>query len=171
MNKTILRAIMKRTKLRNRFLKDMSESNRVAYNTQRNYCVSLVRKAKKSYSTNLDHEKIVDNKIFWKTIKPYFTDKGINHNNITLVENEETVSKNKEISETYNSFFSEVVANLNLPQYDDPTVNAKISRIRLQEQSKNIRIIQVLDLSKRIIETQIILFTLRTFQLTKLRRS
>ena len=34
MNKTILRAIMKRTRLRNRFLKDMSDSNRVAYNTQ-----------------------------------------------------------------------------------------------------------------------------------------
>ena len=149
----------------------MSDSNKVAYNTQRNYCVSLVRKGKKSYYTNLDHEKIVDDKTFWKTIKPYFTDKDINHNNITLVENEETVSKNKEISETYNNFFSEVVANLNLPQYDDPTVNAKISRIRLQEQSKNIRIIQVLDLSKRIIETQIILFTLRTFQRTKLRRS
>ena len=85
MNKTILKAIMKRTRLRNRFLKDMSDSNRVAYNTQRNYCVSLVRKAKKS---------------FWKIIKPFFTYKGVNHDNKTLVENKETVSDNKEISET-----------------------------------------------------------------------
>ena len=123
MNKTILKAIMKQTRLRNRFLKDMSDSNRVAYNTQRNYCVSLVRKAKKSYYSNLDHKKIVDNKTFWKTIKPFFTDKGVNHDNITLVENEETVSDNKEISETLNNFFSEVVTNLNLPQYHNPTVN------------------------------------------------
>ena len=100
----------------------MSDSNRVAYNTQRNYCVSIVRKAKKSYYSNLDHKKIVDNKTFWKTIKPFFTDKGVNHDNITLVENEETVS-DKEISETLNNFFSEVVTNLNLPQYHDPTVN------------------------------------------------
>ena len=114
---------MKRTRLRNRFLKDMSDSNRVAYNTQRNYCVSLIRKAKKSYYSNLDHKKIVDNKTFWKTIKPFFTDKDVNHDNITLVENEETVSDNKEISETLNNFFSEVVTNLNLPQYHDPTVN------------------------------------------------
>ena len=42
---------------------------------------------------------------------------------ITLVENEETVSDNKEISETLNNFFSEVVTNLNIPQYRDPTVN------------------------------------------------
>ena len=102
----------------------------------------------------------MDNKTFWKTIKPYFTDKGINHDNITLVENKETVSDNNEISETLNNFFSEVATNLKFPQY----VMLKISRIRLQEQSKNIRIIQVLDLSKRIIETQIILFVLRTFQ-------
>ena len=65
----------------------------------------------------------MDNKTFWKTIKPFFTDKDVNHDNITLVENEETVSDNKEISETLNNFFSEVVTNLNLPQYHDPTVN------------------------------------------------
>ena len=59
MNKTILRAIMKRTTLRNRFLKDMSDSNRVAYNTQRNYCASLVRKVKKSYNSNLDYKKVM----------------------------------------------------------------------------------------------------------------
>ena len=65
----------------------------------------------------------MDNKTFWKTIKPFFTNKGVNHDNTTLVENEETVSDNKEISETLNNFFSEVVRNLNLPQYHDPTIN------------------------------------------------
>ena len=43
---------------------------------------------------------------------PYFTDKGINHDNITLVENEETVSENKELSETLKNFFSEADTNL-----------------------------------------------------------
>ena len=57
----------------------------------------------------------MDNETFWKTIKPYFTDKGINHDNINLVENKETVSDNKEISETLNDLFSEVVTNLNPP--------------------------------------------------------
>ena len=72
----------------------------------------------------------MDNKIFWKTIKPYFTDKGINHDNITLVENKETVSDNKEISETLNNFFSEVATNLKFPQYvhvediEDPVAGA-----------------------------------------------
>ena len=65
----------------------------------------------------------MDNKTFWKTIKLFFTDKDVNHDNVTLVENEETVSDNKEISETLNNFFAEVLTNLNLPQYHDPTVN------------------------------------------------
>ena len=82
---------------------------------------------------------------------------------ITLVKNEETFSDNKEISETLNNFFSEVVINLNLPQYDDPTVNVEDIDDLAARQSKNIRIIHVSDLSKRIIETQIILFTLRKF--------
>ena len=67
----------------------------------------------------------MENETFWKTIKSYFTDKGINHDKITLVDNEETVSDNEEISETLNNFFSDVVTNLNLPQYDDPTVNVE----------------------------------------------
>ena len=82
---------------------------------------------------------------------------------ITLVKNEETFSDNKEISETLNNFFSEVVINLNLPQYDDPTVNVEDIDDLAARQSKNIRIIHASDLSKRIIETQIILFTLRKF--------
>ena len=65
------------------------------------------------------------NKTFCKTIKPNFTDKGINNDNMTLAENEETVSDNKKISETLNNFFSEVVTNLNLSQYDNPTVNVE----------------------------------------------
>ena len=68
----------------------------------------------------------MDNKTFWKTIKPHFTDKDVNHDSITLVQNEETISDNKEISETLSNFFSEVVTNLNLPHYDDPTVNIEL---------------------------------------------
>ena len=57
---------MKRKRLRNRFLKYMSDLNRVAYNTQRKHCIFLVRKAKKSYYSNLDHKKIVGEKHFKK---------------------------------------------------------------------------------------------------------
>ena len=162
---------MKRTRLRNRFLKDVSDSSSVAYNPQRNYCASLVRKAKKSYCSNFDHKKIVDNKTSWKIIKPYFTDESINHDNITLVENEETVSDNKEISETLNNFFSEVVTNLNPLQYDDQTVNVEDIENQVARAVKKYMNQPSIRLSKRTIETQIILFALRTFQREKFRKS
>ena len=44
MNKDIYKATMAGTRLRNRFLKELTQMNRLAYKTQRNYCVSLMSK-------------------------------------------------------------------------------------------------------------------------------
>ena len=49
MNKEISKAIMTRTRLRNRFLKNSSNRKRDLFRKQRNLCVSLLRKAKKDY--------------------------------------------------------------------------------------------------------------------------
>ena len=49
MNKPLIRAHMKRSCLRNRFLKNKSEVNRINVIKQRNYCVSLLRKTEKQY--------------------------------------------------------------------------------------------------------------------------
>ena len=46
MNKDIHKAIMTRTGLRNRFLKEPTEMNRLAYKKQRNYYVSLMSQIK-----------------------------------------------------------------------------------------------------------------------------
>ena len=47
-NKEIQRGVMVRSKLRKKFLKSRSESDKKAYNKQRNKCVSLLRKTKKA---------------------------------------------------------------------------------------------------------------------------
>ena len=51
-NKEIQRGVMVRSKLRKKFLKSRSESDKKAYNKQRNKCVSLLRKTKKAYYSN-----------------------------------------------------------------------------------------------------------------------
>ena len=48
--------------------------------------VSLFRREKKSFFNNLDTKKIVDNKSFWRTVKPFFSDKNRVKNKITLIE-------------------------------------------------------------------------------------
>ena len=120
MNKEISKAIMNRTRLRNRFLRTRCIGDKEAYNKQRNYCVSLIRKTKQQYYNNLDHRKVADNKSFWKYIKPLFSDKSSNSNKITLVEKDLILEKNDDIAETFNDFFISVVSNLNIPRYKDP---------------------------------------------------
>ena len=72
MNKTLSEAIMLRTKLRNKFLKNRSNENKTNYVKQQNHCVSLLRKTKREYYGNLDEKNCCDNKTFWKTVKPYY---------------------------------------------------------------------------------------------------
>ena len=75
MNKTISKEIMKRTRFRNQFLKNRTDENKSRYTKQRNYCVSLLRKTKTQYYSNLDEKNVTDKKAFWKTVKPFLSGK------------------------------------------------------------------------------------------------
>ena len=57
-----------------------------------NYCVSRLRKSKRNYYNNLNvKQDITDNKTFWKTIKPLFSDKAKSAVSITLKDNNKIV--------------------------------------------------------------------------------
>ena len=85
-NKTIKNIFMKRSCLRNIYLKNRADNNKREYNKQRNYSVSLLRKTKTNYYANLDEKDLTDNKQFWrKTVKPLLSDKIKSSENITLV--------------------------------------------------------------------------------------
>ena len=114
MTKELSKAIMIRSKLKNRYNKLKTEQSKVDYNKQRNLCTSLLRKTKRNYFNNLNPSAITDNKKFWKVVKPLFSEKSFAGENITLVENNEIVEDDKTISELFNNFFSNAVKNLNL---------------------------------------------------------
>ena len=73
MNKSLSKTIMER--LRNIFLHNMSEENKINYNKQKNLCVTLLRKSKREYYQNLSVENICENKKFWKVVKPLLSNK------------------------------------------------------------------------------------------------
>ena len=85
-NKKINKEIMKRSSLRNKFLNTKSDIDRKAYNKQRNLRVSLIRSEKKNFFSNYNTCDITDNKTFWKTVKPFFTDKIKTKSKITIIE-------------------------------------------------------------------------------------
>ena len=86
MNKPLSRAIMFRSRLRNRYLKYKTSESREAYEKQRNYCVALLRDTKKCFYENLNPKLICDNKRFWQQVKPFFSDKTTPSSKIILVE-------------------------------------------------------------------------------------
>ena len=57
------------------FLKERTLDARTKCNKQRNICVGLVKKAKRNYCENLHLKDISDNKMFWATVKPLFSNK------------------------------------------------------------------------------------------------
>ena len=82
---------MKRSKLRNKFNRNRNHENWCTFKFQRNYCVNLLKKTKGQHYENLSVKNVIDNQTFWKTVKPYFSDKGSNYGQITLLENDLTL--------------------------------------------------------------------------------
>ena len=113
-NKEIRKAIMLRSHLLNIFYKEKTNSARDAYKKQRNICTTLFRKAKSDYYSNLNPTNVTDNKKFWKSVKPLFSEKVVSSENITLVENNAICGNDGQVSEILNQFFSNAVMNLSI---------------------------------------------------------
>ena len=75
MNKTLSKAVVHRSRLRNIYLRNPNDVNKKEYREYWNYCVNLFKKEKKKHYENLDPTLITDNKKFWKTVTPLFSGK------------------------------------------------------------------------------------------------
>ena len=124
---------MVRSKLKNRLNKEKSLSAKLAYKTQRNLCTSLLKKVKRDFYGKLNPSDISDNKKFWKIVKPFFSEKVISTENISIVENNVLLTDDKNVADIFNSFFSNAVENLSIAENDmlsnvvnepDPILNA-----------------------------------------------
>ena len=105
MTKDLRKQIMVRSKLRNIFNKNRNYENWCKYKRQRNLCLNLLRKTKKSFYKNLDEKQVSDNKVFWKNVKPFFSDKGVNSSKITLVEKNSIIVDENKIANIMNKYF------------------------------------------------------------------
>ena len=66
------------SRLKNIYNKKRSHDNWDKYKKQRNFCVKLLRKTKQDCFNNIDIKSVSDTKKFRKTIKLYFSNKGLN---------------------------------------------------------------------------------------------
>ena len=77
--------------------------------------IIVVYKKRKKYYENLNVKNITDNKVFWKTVKPFLSEKGNPSSKITLVEGEAIISEDNDVAQYLNKFFSDTVKLLDIP--------------------------------------------------------
>ena len=97
MTKALKKAIADRSRWENRYYKCKTDASLRAYKKQKIFCSKLYKKERKKYYTNLDLKKITNSNKFWKTTKPFLSDKGTNENNIALIEGEEFFQEDYEV--------------------------------------------------------------------------
>ena len=80
---------------------------------QQNLCKKLLRKTKKLYFHSLNTKNITDSGTYWQTVGPLVS-KG---EKILFNEGEKHISDDKKIWTIFNSFFSDDVADLKIPNH------------------------------------------------------
>ena len=76
--------------------------------------MNLLRKTEKEYFENVNVKDINDNKKLWKTIKPFFSNKGLNTNKLMIIEKNNLISEEFVLANTINQYFNSITKQLNL---------------------------------------------------------
>ena len=106
MNRDFQKAIYTRTRLKNKYWRDPSRENELAYKKQRNLCVSIRRKSITNYLNKFTDKGLETNKSFWKFIKPFLTNKGtLTDFDITTVDGKKIISDDFELAKTFNNLY------------------------------------------------------------------
>ena len=124
MNKILSKAVMTRSRLHNKYINMPTEANERNYKKYRNYCVNLFKREKRKYFDDIDIKKLTDNKKFWKTVNPLFSDRQTQDRKIVLVEGENIISEDKAVADTMDTFFAHAVEELNIIRYQVENQNS-----------------------------------------------
>lgn len=119
LNKQIRKEIMIRSRRRNCYNTDPSAYNWNQYKIQRNKCLSLVRKAKQNYFSQINMKNLSDQRNFWKSVRPIFSEKATSEKVTSLVENGKNITENREIAHVMNEYYVNITNSLDI--HDIPT--------------------------------------------------
>ena len=70
------------------------------------------KKVKRNYYENLDLKDINDNKKFWATVNPLFSNKIKSAESICLDESREIIRNEEEVANVFNKYFVNIVPNI-----------------------------------------------------------
>ena len=142
MNRELSKAIMTKSKVKNSYVKWPSRENFVAHKKAKNSCNSLTRKAKRKFFKEATKSGVMSNRTFWKTVKPFLTNKSCMTNDCISIEtllDEDIVRDKKVLVKLFNENYINIVeissgnkpsslGNCEDSAQDDPTVDKIISK-------------------------------------------
>ena len=74
--KTLRKAIMRRSQLETKYLKSKTQTDLKLYKKHKNFCSKLHKRERRKYYESLDMKNVLDSKKFWKTMRPFLSDKN-----------------------------------------------------------------------------------------------
>ena len=108
--KELRKAIINRSRLRNKYNTWKSRENYVAYRQAKRECDKLTDIAKTKYFTKATEKGISNNKEFWKIMKPALTNKGIISSDVIILEeNGELISDESRLVNIFNDHYINIV--------------------------------------------------------------
>ena len=127
MNREFQKAIYTRTRLKNKYWRDPSSENKLAYKKQTNLCISIRRKSITNYLNKFTDKGLETNKSFWKFIKPFLTNKGtLTDRDISIVDGKKIISDDFELAKTFNNRYINTVE-----------INSSFKPLKITNQSKD----------------------------------
>ena len=100
---------MTKSKVKNSYVKWPSRENFAAYKKGKNKCNSLTRKAKRKFFKEATKSRM-SNRTFWKTVKPFLTNKGCMTNDWVSIEKDgDIIRDEKLLVELFNENFINIV--------------------------------------------------------------
>ena len=119
MTRTLRKAMMRRSQLESKYYKTKASIDLTNYKRQKNYVSRLYKKERAKFFKNLDLKSFLDNKNFWKNVKPFFSEKGSVGQKISIVDGNNIISDSALLAEHFKTFFKQAVDNLDLPSNND----------------------------------------------------
>ena len=74
----------------------------------------MLSNEKNNFYGKLGTKVVADNRVFWKTVKPFLSGKVTKHSNINLVENDKIISRDDQITKNFGEYFINIPI-LNMP--------------------------------------------------------
>ena len=109
--KELSKAVMNKSKTRNKYIKLPSRENFLAMKRTKNYCNSLTRTTK-NFFQGVTKSGFANNKKFWNAVKLFLTNKGfLTNGNISIKVNDDLVTDKTKLANLFNLHYISIVEN------------------------------------------------------------